>query len=118
MSPRPFSLKANAKAAIDNFTKWMGTEMAIKYGDKVRVVNAIAPGFFVQSTTAKIPFSPVVKGILMKATFPCSVEIVENSTSGIIIGLLIAFSPSLRAKCFARNGRRRRECNCEVIGED
>ena len=37
---------SNAKAAIDNFTKWMGTEMAIKYGDKVRV-NAIAPGFFV-----------------------------------------------------------------------
>ena len=37
---------SNAKAAIDNFTQWMGTEMAIKYGDKVRV-NAIAPGFFV-----------------------------------------------------------------------
>lgn len=37
---------SNAKAAIDNFTKWMATEMAKKYGDKVRVV-ALAPGFFV-----------------------------------------------------------------------
>ena len=37
---------SNAKAAIDNFTRWMATEMANKYGDKVRVV-ALAPGFFV-----------------------------------------------------------------------
>ncbi len=37
---------SNAKAAIDNFTKWMATEMAIKYGDGIRV-NAIAPGFFI-----------------------------------------------------------------------
>lgn len=39
---------SNAKAAIDNFTKWMATEMAIKYGDGIRV-NAIAPGFFVSN---------------------------------------------------------------------
>ncbi len=39
---------SNAKAAIDNFTKWMATEMANKYGDKVRVV-ALAPGFFVSN---------------------------------------------------------------------
>jgi NAD(P)-dependent dehydrogenase (short-subunit alcohol dehydrogenase family) len=37
---------SNAKAAIDNFTRWMATEMALKYGDKVRV-NALAPGFFI-----------------------------------------------------------------------
>ena len=37
---------SNAKAAIENFTRWMATEMALKYGDKVRV-NAIAPGFFI-----------------------------------------------------------------------
>jgi NAD(P)-dependent dehydrogenase (short-subunit alcohol dehydrogenase family) len=37
---------SNAKAAIDNFTKWMATEMAKKYGDGIRVV-ALAPGFFV-----------------------------------------------------------------------
>ena len=36
---------SNAKAAIDNFTKWMATEMALKYGDGIRV-NALAPGFF------------------------------------------------------------------------
>jgi len=35
-----------SKAAIDNFTKWLATEMALKFGDKIRV-NAIAPGFFI-----------------------------------------------------------------------
>lgn len=35
-----------SKAAIDIFTKWMATEMALKFSDKVRV-NAIAPGFFI-----------------------------------------------------------------------
>jgi NAD(P)-dependent dehydrogenase (short-subunit alcohol dehydrogenase family) len=37
---------SNAKAAIESFTRWMATEMALKYGDKIRV-NAIAPGFFI-----------------------------------------------------------------------
>ncbi len=35
-----------AKAAIDNFTRWLAVEMAHKYGEGIRV-NAIAPGFFV-----------------------------------------------------------------------
>jgi NAD(P)-dependent dehydrogenase (short-subunit alcohol dehydrogenase family) len=35
-----------AKAAIDNFTKWMAVEMARKFGEGLRV-NAIAPGFFI-----------------------------------------------------------------------
>lgn len=34
-----------AKAAIDNFTRWMAVEMAKKFGEGIRV-NAIAPGFF------------------------------------------------------------------------
>ncbi len=33
-----------AKAAIDNFTRWMATELARTYGGGLRV-NAIAPGF-------------------------------------------------------------------------
>jgi len=33
-----------AKAAIDNFTRWMAVEMALKFGNRIRV-NAIAPGF-------------------------------------------------------------------------
>ncbi len=37
---------SNAKAAIDNLTRWMATELALKYGDGIRV-NAVAPGFFV-----------------------------------------------------------------------
>ena len=35
-----------AKAAIDNYTKWFATELAIRYGDAIRM-NAIAPGFFI-----------------------------------------------------------------------
>jgi NAD(P)-dependent dehydrogenase (short-subunit alcohol dehydrogenase family) len=35
-----------AKAAIDNFTKWMAVEMAQKFGNGIRV-NAIAPGFLI-----------------------------------------------------------------------
>lgn len=34
-----------AKHGVDGFTKWMASELAIRYGDKVRV-NAIAPGVF------------------------------------------------------------------------
>jgi NAD(P)-dependent dehydrogenase (short-subunit alcohol dehydrogenase family) len=36
----------NAKAAIDNFTKWLAVDFAQKYGAGLRV-NAIAPGFFI-----------------------------------------------------------------------
>lgn len=35
-----------AKSAIDNFTRSLAVEMALKYGDGIRV-NAIAPGFFI-----------------------------------------------------------------------
>jgi len=35
-----------AKAAVDNFTRWMAVELANRYGDQLRI-NAIAPGFFI-----------------------------------------------------------------------
>lgn len=35
-----------SKAAIENFTKWLAVEMALKQSAKIRV-NAIAPGFFI-----------------------------------------------------------------------
>ena len=44
---------SNAKAAIDNFTRWMATEMALKYGDGIRV-NAIAPGFFISNQNRRL----------------------------------------------------------------
>lgn len=37
---------AAAKAAIDNYTKWLAVELAKKYSPQLRV-NAIAPGFFI-----------------------------------------------------------------------
>jgi NAD(P)-dependent dehydrogenase (short-subunit alcohol dehydrogenase family) len=37
---------AAAKAAIDNYTRWLAVELATKYGPGLRV-NAIAPGFFI-----------------------------------------------------------------------
>ena len=39
---------STSKAAIDNFTRWMATELALKFGDTFRV-NAIAPGFFISN---------------------------------------------------------------------
>jgi len=42
-----------SKAAIDNFTRWMATELAQKFGDKLRV-NAIAPGFFISDQNRKL----------------------------------------------------------------
>ena len=35
-----------AKAAVDNFTRWMAVDLARRYGDGLRV-NALMPGFFV-----------------------------------------------------------------------
>jgi NAD(P)-dependent dehydrogenase (short-subunit alcohol dehydrogenase family) len=42
-----------SKAAMENFTKWMAVEMALRYGDGVRV-NAIAPGFFIGKQNKKL----------------------------------------------------------------
>ena len=35
-----------AKEGVSNFTRWLAQEMAIKYGEQIRV-NALAPGFFI-----------------------------------------------------------------------
>tara|TARA_B100001093_G_scaffold97377_2_gene89366 strand:- start:11181 stop:11996 length:816 start_codon:yes stop_codon:yes gene_type:complete len=42
-----------SKAAIENFTKWMSVEMALKFNGKIRV-NAIAPGFFIGNQNRKL----------------------------------------------------------------
>ena len=39
-----------AKEGVSNFTRWLAQDMAIKYGEKIRV-NALAPGFFIGSRT-------------------------------------------------------------------
>jgi NAD(P)-dependent dehydrogenase (short-subunit alcohol dehydrogenase family) len=46
-----------AKAATENFTKWLAVELAIKEGDKLRV-NAIAPGFFVAEQNRELLTNP------------------------------------------------------------
>lgn len=46
-----------AKAAIDNFTRWMAVEMARKFGDGVRV-NAVAPGFFISRQNRDVLVNP------------------------------------------------------------
>lgn len=43
---------AAAKAGISNFTAYMATECAKKFGEGIRV-NAIAPGFFITSRTGR-----------------------------------------------------------------
>jgi NAD(P)-dependent dehydrogenase (short-subunit alcohol dehydrogenase family) len=42
-----------AKAAVDNYTRWMCVETANRFGGKIRV-NAIAPGFFITHQNRKL----------------------------------------------------------------
>lgn len=64
----------NSKAAIDNFTKWLSTEMIEKYGEGIRV-NAIAPGFFLTEqnrsllTNSDGSFTDRAKSILANTPF-------------------------------------------------
>lgn len=46
-----------AKAAVSNFTQWLAMEMAMKYGDGIRV-NAIAPGFFIGDQNRAVLLNP------------------------------------------------------------
>jgi NAD(P)-dependent dehydrogenase (short-subunit alcohol dehydrogenase family) len=46
-----------AKAAIDNFTKWLAVELANKYGEGLRV-NALAPGFFIGKQNKSLLLNP------------------------------------------------------------
>ena len=46
-----------AKTGINMFTQWMAMEMAVKFGDKVRV-NAIAPGFFIGDQNRAVLINP------------------------------------------------------------
>lgn len=46
-----------AKAGVENFTQWLATEMALKYGDGIRV-NAIAPGFFIGHQNRAVLINP------------------------------------------------------------
>ncbi|SHG40249.1 NAD(P)-dependent dehydrogenase, short-chain alcohol dehydrogenase family [Dysgonomonas macrotermitis] len=46
-----------AKTAVSNFTQWLASEMALKYGDGIRV-NAIAPGFFIGDQNRAVLINP------------------------------------------------------------
>ena len=48
---------AAAKAGISNFTAYMATECAKKFGEKIRV-NAIAPGFFITEQNRSLLTNP------------------------------------------------------------
>lgn len=46
-----------AKAAVDNWTRWLAVEVATRYGPGVRV-NALAPGFFVGDQNRALLLEP------------------------------------------------------------
>lgn len=46
-----------AKSAIDNYTKWLAVELALRYGPGLRV-NAIAPGFFLGDQNRALLINP------------------------------------------------------------
>jgi len=46
-----------AKSGVSNFTRWLASEMAIKYSEKIRV-NALAPGFFIGKQNRETLLNP------------------------------------------------------------
>ena len=46
-----------AKSGIEIFTKWLATEMALKFNERIRV-NAIAPGFFIGHQNRAVLINP------------------------------------------------------------
>jgi NAD(P)-dependent dehydrogenase (short-subunit alcohol dehydrogenase family) len=46
-----------AKAAVDNFTRWMAVELATKFGSGIRI-NAIAPGFLLTDQNRSLLTGP------------------------------------------------------------
>ncbi len=64
---------SNAKAGVDNLTKWLAVEMAKKIGEGVRV-NAIAPGFFISEQNRALltnpDGSPTERGATVMAKTP------------------------------------------------
>jgi NAD(P)-dependent dehydrogenase (short-subunit alcohol dehydrogenase family) len=46
-----------SKTGISNFTQWLATEVALKFGDNIRV-NAIAPGFFIGDQNRAVLINP------------------------------------------------------------
>ena len=55
---------AAAKAGISNFTAFMATEIAKKFGEGIRI-NAIAPGFFLTEQNRALltnPDAPIHNG--------------------------------------------------------
>lgn len=46
-----------AKSAVENFTRWMAQEMALKFDSRIRV-NAIAPGFFIGNQNRAVLINP------------------------------------------------------------
>lgn len=64
---------SNAKAAVDNFTKWLAVELASKFGGGLRV-NAIAPGFFIADQNRRLLLNedgtPTARGQTVLAKTP------------------------------------------------
>ncbi|MDD3321410.1 MAG: SDR family oxidoreductase [Paludibacter sp.] len=46
-----------AKTAVSNFTQWLASDMALKFGDGIRV-NAVAPGFFIGDQNRSVLINP------------------------------------------------------------
>jgi NAD(P)-dependent dehydrogenase (short-subunit alcohol dehydrogenase family) len=46
-----------AKTGVNIFTKWLATEMAMKFSDEIRV-KAVAPGFFIGDQNRAILINP------------------------------------------------------------
>ena len=96
-----------AKAAVDNFTRWLAVELARSYGPGFRV-NAIAPGFFIGEQNRDLLLDE--DGSLSKR----GQTIIEQPRRGASVNPMswgdpdLALQPGLHLRQRNRRARRRR----------
>ena len=83
-----------AKTAVANFTQWLASELALKYGDGIRV-NAIAPGFFIGDQNRAVLINPDgsltdrSKKVLAKTPMNGAVQFLCSDAASFVTGALL-----------------------------
>ena len=96
-----------AKAAVDNFTRWMAVELAHRYQDRLRI-NALAPGFFLteqnRSLLTQPDGSPTARGQAVVQQTPFGRFGQPEELVGTLIWLLSGASRFVNGEVVAVDG--------------